>query len=261
MRARTERRDGAGGPAGAGTPMIAQYRALKAEHPECLLFFRMGDFYELFFEDAVRAAPALDIALTKRGRQGDDIPMCGVPVHSCRELSGAPDPEGLQGRDLRADRGPGAGPQARRQVARAARRHPGGHTGHADRGQPARGEAAQLSGRARPQPAEPGARLARHLDRRVPDRPGRRRHARGGARADRTGRAAPAGGAARGRAAARALARLQRTPDAACRTASSIRWPASAASRRASASPRSTASAPSRAPSSARAAPCSATSS
>src|SRR5918999_794273 len=63
--------------------MIAQYRALKAEHPECLLFFRLGDFYELFFEDARRAAPALDIALTRRGRLGDeDIPMCGVPVHS-----------------------------------------------------------------------------------------------------------------------------------------------------------------------------------
>ena len=65
------------------TPMIAQYQTLKAEHPECLLFFRMGDFYELFFEDAKQAAPALDIALTKRGRHGDeDIPMCGVPVHS-----------------------------------------------------------------------------------------------------------------------------------------------------------------------------------
>jgi DNA mismatch repair protein MutS len=47
------------------------------------LFFRLGDFYELFFEDALKAAPALDIALTRRGRQGDDdIPMCGVPVHS-----------------------------------------------------------------------------------------------------------------------------------------------------------------------------------
>ena len=65
------------------TPMIAQYQALKAEHPGCLLFFRLGDFYEMFFEDALQAAPALDIALTKRGRQGDDdIPMCGVPVHS-----------------------------------------------------------------------------------------------------------------------------------------------------------------------------------
>ncbi len=68
---------------GRATPMIAQYQALKAEHPECLLFFRMGDFYELFFEDARQAAPALDIALTRRGRHGDDdVPMCGVPVHS-----------------------------------------------------------------------------------------------------------------------------------------------------------------------------------
>ncbi len=68
---------------GRATPMIAQYQTLKAEHPACLLFFRMGDFYELFFEDAKQAAPALDIALTKRGRHGDeDIPMCGVPVHS-----------------------------------------------------------------------------------------------------------------------------------------------------------------------------------
>ena len=63
--------------------MIAQYRGLKRQHPDALLFFRMGDFYELFFEDARAAAPALDVALTKRGRHaGDDIPMCGVPVHS-----------------------------------------------------------------------------------------------------------------------------------------------------------------------------------
>ena len=63
--------------------MMRQYLAIKARHPDHLLFYRMGDFYELFFDDAVRAAPALDIALTKRGQhQGDDIPMCGVPVHS-----------------------------------------------------------------------------------------------------------------------------------------------------------------------------------
>jgi DNA mismatch repair protein MutS len=62
---------------------MAQYHDIKRAHPGCLLFFRMGDFYELFFEDAVAAAPALDIALTKRGRHdGDDIPMCGVPVHT-----------------------------------------------------------------------------------------------------------------------------------------------------------------------------------
>jgi len=63
--------------------MIAQYRELKAAYPGTFLFFRMGDFYELFFEDAVAAAPLLDIALTRRGRyQGEDIPMCGVPAHN-----------------------------------------------------------------------------------------------------------------------------------------------------------------------------------
>jgi DNA mismatch repair protein MutS len=65
------------------TPMMVQYRALKAEHPDCLLFFRLGDFYEMFFEDAQAAAPALDIALTRRGKHaGEEIPMCGVPIHA-----------------------------------------------------------------------------------------------------------------------------------------------------------------------------------
>jgi DNA mismatch repair protein MutS len=65
------------------TPMMAQYLAIKKNHPDGLLFYRMGDFYELFFDDAVTAAAALDITLTKRGKHlGDDIPMCGVPVHS-----------------------------------------------------------------------------------------------------------------------------------------------------------------------------------
>jgi DNA mismatch repair protein MutS len=65
------------------TPAMQQYLASKAEHPDCLLFYRMGDFYELFFDDAVKASSILGIALTKRGRhEGQDIPMCGVPVHS-----------------------------------------------------------------------------------------------------------------------------------------------------------------------------------
>ena len=65
------------------TPMMVQYLAIKEDCPDCLLFYRMGDFYELFFDDAVAAAGALDIALTKRGKHlGNDIPMCGVPVHS-----------------------------------------------------------------------------------------------------------------------------------------------------------------------------------
>lgn len=70
-------------PAAAQTPMMQQYLAVKQAHPGCLLFYRMGDFYELFFDDAVKASEALDIALTKRGKQeGQDIPMCGVPFHS-----------------------------------------------------------------------------------------------------------------------------------------------------------------------------------
>jgi DNA mismatch repair protein MutS len=68
---------------GGATPLMTQYLALKAQHRDCLLFYRMGDFYELFFEDAVKAAAALDIALTKRGKhEGQDIAMCGVPVHA-----------------------------------------------------------------------------------------------------------------------------------------------------------------------------------
>ncbi len=67
----------------AVTPMMAQFLEIKAAHPGALLFYRMGDFYEMFFDDAVKASQTLDIALTKRGKHlGDDIPMCGVPVHS-----------------------------------------------------------------------------------------------------------------------------------------------------------------------------------
>ncbi|MGR3494506.1 DNA mismatch repair protein MutS [Citreimonas sp.] len=63
--------------------MMAQYLSIKAEYADALLFYRMGDFYELFFDDAAAAAEALNIALTKRGKHdGDDIPMCGVPVHA-----------------------------------------------------------------------------------------------------------------------------------------------------------------------------------
>ena len=65
------------------TPMMAQYHALKAEVPDCLLFYRMGDFFELFFDDAKAASAVLDIALTARGEHdGDKVPMCGVPVHA-----------------------------------------------------------------------------------------------------------------------------------------------------------------------------------
>ena len=67
----------------APTPMMAQYLSLKAEAQDCLLFYRMGDFFEMFFEDAKIAAACLDIALTARGEHGGvAIPMCGVPVHA-----------------------------------------------------------------------------------------------------------------------------------------------------------------------------------
>lgn len=65
------------------TPSMRQFFEVKARHPDCLLFYRMGDFYELFFDDAIAASRILDIALTKRGKHaGEEIPMCGVPVHA-----------------------------------------------------------------------------------------------------------------------------------------------------------------------------------
>src|SRR6266487_3769878 len=68
------------------SPMMAQYLEIKAGHPDGLLFYRMGDFYELFFRDAEIASRALGIVLTKRGKhRGSDIPMCGVPVERSDE--------------------------------------------------------------------------------------------------------------------------------------------------------------------------------
>src|SRR6201987_1906191 len=68
-------------PAARVTPMMEQYLEIKSAHPGLLLFYRMGGFYELFFDDAEIASKALGIMLTKRGKhQGMDIPMCGVPV-------------------------------------------------------------------------------------------------------------------------------------------------------------------------------------
>src|SRR5580692_11457029 len=68
------------------TPMMAQYLEIKAVNPGCLLFYRMGDFYELFFEDAEIASRALGIVLTKRGKhEGEDIRMCGVPIERAED--------------------------------------------------------------------------------------------------------------------------------------------------------------------------------
>ena len=65
------------------TPMMRQYLAIKAKHPDAVVFYRMGDFYEMFLADAELAAPLLDIALTTRDKgKKDAVPMCGVPVHA-----------------------------------------------------------------------------------------------------------------------------------------------------------------------------------
>jgi DNA mismatch repair protein MutS len=104
------------------TPMMAQYLEIKAQHPDAMLFYRMGDFYEMFFDDAVQAAQALDIALTKRGQHlGEDIPMCGVPVHAAEGIPAGADPQGVSRGHRRADGRPGRGEEARIQIGGAAR--------------------------------------------------------------------------------------------------------------------------------------------
>lgn len=71
------------------TPMMQQYTDVKNQNPDCLVFYRMGDFYELFFDDAIIASKILDIALTKRGKtEGTDIPMCGIPFHAFEQYMG-----------------------------------------------------------------------------------------------------------------------------------------------------------------------------
>ena len=78
---RRQRRCGDASTHGRVTPVMEQYIEIKAANPDCLLFYRMGDFYEMFFEDAEIASRALGIVLTKRGKHlGQDMPMCGVPV-------------------------------------------------------------------------------------------------------------------------------------------------------------------------------------
>src|SRR5512140_1021162 len=68
----------------ATTPMMRQYLETKARYPDAILFFRLGDFYEMFFEDALRASEALQITLTARSKGDDKVPMCGVPYHAAR---------------------------------------------------------------------------------------------------------------------------------------------------------------------------------
>jgi DNA mismatch repair protein MutS len=97
----------------AQTPMMAQYHRLKAEAGDALLFYRMGDFFELFFDDAKVAAACLDIALTKRGADGARaVPMCGVPVHSARSYLARPIKAGIRS-PLPADQSPAEARKAR----------------------------------------------------------------------------------------------------------------------------------------------------
>ena len=68
----------------ATTPMMVQYHQIKKSVPETILFFRLGDFYEMFFDDAVLASRELEITLTSRNKEkGVSVPMCGIPYHSC----------------------------------------------------------------------------------------------------------------------------------------------------------------------------------
>ena len=135
-------------PAGERRPRHADDGAvleIKAANPDCLLFYRMGDFYELFFDDALVASRALGITLTKRGKHlGDDIPMCGVPVHAAddylQKLIALGHPRG----SLRADGRPSGGAEARRQVGCASRRDPPRHARHHHRGAAARCAPQQL---------------------------------------------------------------------------------------------------------------------
>src|SRR3989338_4980019 len=69
----------------ATTPMLRQYLSIKGQYPDSILFFRLGDFYEMFFEDAQVASKILDIALTSRNKgESEPVPLCGVPYHACQ---------------------------------------------------------------------------------------------------------------------------------------------------------------------------------
>ena len=119
---------------------MQQYLALKAQHPDMLLFYRMGDFYELFYDDAEKAARLLDITLTTRGQSaGMPIPMAGVPYHVARAVPGPAGQARRVGGDLRADRRSGD-----QQGAGRTRRGAHRHAGHADRRGAARRQARRL---------------------------------------------------------------------------------------------------------------------
>ena len=114
----------------AHTPMMTQYLAIKAEHPNTLVFYRMGDFYELFYSDAEKAARLLDITLTRRGNSaGEPVVMAGVPFHSVENYLARLIKQGEsvaiceQVGDVGASQGPGGAQGGARGHARHADRH------------------------------------------------------------------------------------------------------------------------------------------
>ncbi len=127
--------------------MMVQYLTIKRANPGCILFYRMGDFYEMFFDDAVQAAAALDIALTKRGRHaGEEIPMCGVPVVQHEAYLARLIRQGFKVAVCEQLEDPAEAKKARRQIGRTTRRRASDHGRHDHRRQPARFADPQLSG-------------------------------------------------------------------------------------------------------------------
>ena len=114
----------------SATPAMRQYLDVKRQHRDAIVLFRMGDFYEMFYEDALTAARVLELTLTSRAKDagGVAIPMCGVPFHARRDVPRAPRAQGLSRRDLRSGRGSAQG-----QGHRPARGHARGLAGHVHR--------------------------------------------------------------------------------------------------------------------------------
>ena len=128
------------------TPMMEQFIEIKAANPDCLLFYRMGDFYEMFFEDAEIASRALGIVLTKRGKHlGNDIPMCGVPVERSDEYLHKLIALGHRVAVCEQLEDPAEAKKRGGKERRAARRRPPRHARHADGRHASRRQAQQLS--------------------------------------------------------------------------------------------------------------------
>ena len=153
------------------TPVMAQFLDMKAAHPDCLLFFRMGDFYEMFFEDAVVAAEALGIALTKRGKTaGEEIPMCGVPHHQAERYLHDLIRKGFRVAVAEQMEDPAGSEETRLQGGRTAGSDAACHRRHAHGGGVARRRPPQLPRRLCDGGARRRVGLGRRLDRRFPGR-------------------------------------------------------------------------------------------